>query len=86
MTGVSLPGTPGVIAGSNGEVAWGFTDAYLDACDVVIVETDPADPGRYRVPDAGGWERFETVRDTVAVAHGTPETLATVYTRWGPRS
>ena len=84
VTGVMLPGTPGVIVGSNGEVAWGFTDAYLDACDVVIVEPDPADPGRYRVPDAGGWERFETVRDTIAVAHGQPETLETVYTRWGP--
>ncbi len=84
VTGVSLPGTPGVVVGSNGEVAWGFTDAYLDASDVVIVETDPADPGRYRVPDAGGWERFEIVRDSIAVAHGSPDTLETVYTRWGP--
>ncbi len=84
ISGVTLPGLPGIAVGSNGEVAWGFTDAYIDACDVVIVETDPADPGRYRVPDAGGWERFETVRDAIVVAHGSPDTLETVYTRWGP--
>ena len=30
VTGVSLPGTPAVIVGSNGKIAWGFTNANLD--------------------------------------------------------
>ena len=84
ITGVTLPGVPGIVVGSNGDVAWGFTDAYLDSNDVVIVEVDPADPGRYRVPDGDGWARFETVRDSIPVAHGKPEPVETVYTRWGP--
>ncbi|GBL03094.1 penicillin acylase family protein [Glaciecola sp. KUL10] len=30
ITGVSLPGTPTIIVGSNGKIAWGFTNANLD--------------------------------------------------------
>jgi penicillin amidase len=34
VTGVTLPGTPAVVAGSNGSVAWGFTNAYVDTGDL----------------------------------------------------
>ncbi|HZP59112.1 MAG TPA: penicillin acylase family protein, partial [Opitutaceae bacterium] len=30
ITGVTLPGAPIVVAGSNGHIAWGFTNAYVD--------------------------------------------------------
>lgn len=33
LTGVSLPGTPIIIVGSNGHIAWGFTNANLDNVD-----------------------------------------------------
>ena len=33
ITGVTLPGTPAVAAGSNGMVAWGFTNSYGDFAD-----------------------------------------------------
>ena len=33
VTGVTLPGTPAVAAGSNGLVAWGFTNSYGDFAD-----------------------------------------------------
>jgi penicillin amidase len=33
MAGVTLPGTPAVAAGSNGAVAWGFTNSYGDFAD-----------------------------------------------------
>jgi len=33
ITGVTLPGTPAVAAGSNGYVAWGFTNSYGDFAD-----------------------------------------------------
>ncbi|WP_299007305.1 penicillin acylase family protein [uncultured Shewanella sp.] len=42
VTGVSLPGTPAVIMGSNGHIAWGFTNAYLDTADwVALSENTP---------------------------------------------
>jgi penicillin amidase len=33
ITGVTLPGTPAIAAGSNGQVAWGFTNSYGDFAD-----------------------------------------------------
>ncbi len=33
ITGVSLPGAPAVVVGSNGHIAWGFTNGYLDTAD-----------------------------------------------------
>ena len=33
ITGVTLPGTPAVVAGSNGHIAWGFTNSYGDFTD-----------------------------------------------------
>jgi penicillin G amidase len=42
ITGVTLPGTPAVVAGSNGHVAWGFTNSYGDFTDARIGPcTDP---------------------------------------------
>jgi penicillin amidase len=33
ISGFSLPGLPAVIVGSNGHVAWGFTNSYIDTAD-----------------------------------------------------
>lgn len=43
VTGVTLPGTPAVATGSNGMMAWGFTNSYGDFSDVRFGKcTDPA--------------------------------------------
>jgi penicillin amidase len=36
-TGLTLPGAPIIVAGSNGQIAWGFTNSYGDYSDVSIV-------------------------------------------------
>ncbi|WP_407330453.1 penicillin acylase family protein [Enterovibrio sp. 27052020O] len=33
ITGVTLPGAPAIVVGSNGHIAWGFTNGYLDTTD-----------------------------------------------------
>jgi penicillin amidase len=82
VNGVSLPGTPAIIAGSNGQVAWGFTNSYGDWADWVRVQRDPADPGRYKVP--GGWATLQTHAEHIKVK-GRPDTILEVEdTRWGP--
>ena len=82
INGVSLPGTPAIIIGSNGQVAWGFTNSYGDWADWVRVQRDPADPGRYKVPD--GWAKIETHQEHLQVK-GQPDTVLKVEdTRWGP--
>ncbi|MGH7947177.1 MAG: penicillin acylase family protein, partial [Opitutaceae bacterium] len=50
ITGVTLPGTPAVVAGSNGSVAWGFTNAYVDTGDLVEVELNSVANTLYRAP------------------------------------
>ncbi|NDV89972.1 penicillin acylase family protein [Alteromonas sp. 345S023] len=40
VTGVSLPGLPGVIVGTNNHIAWGFTNANLDNVDWIALKDD----------------------------------------------
>jgi penicillin amidase len=40
VTGVSLPGLPGIVVGTNGHIAWGFTNANLDNVDWVALNSD----------------------------------------------
>lgn len=82
VTGVTLPGLPAVVAGSNGRVAWGFTNSYGDWVDLVALEIDPADPDRYRVPE--GWEHFEIHEERIRVKGGEDSLLPVRQTRWGP--
>lgn len=86
LSGVTLPGAPSLIAGSNGSVAWGFTNSYGDHTDVVELAVD-ADGARYRVPDGGepgGWEPFEIHRVEIGVRGEAARPLEVRWTRWGP--
>lgn len=80
-TGVTLAGTPALVAGSNGYVAWGFTNAYIDTSDVVVVEPGPT-PDTYLTPD--GPQPFERFDETIEARGGAAETMNIVETRWGP--
>ncbi|HZF09457.1 MAG TPA: penicillin acylase family protein [Thermoanaerobaculia bacterium] len=82
MTGVTLPGTPAVVAGSNGHVAWGFTNSQGDWADLIVLETDPSHPDSYRTPE--GFRRFTHTAETLRVKGAKPQTLDVVSTIWGP--
>ncbi|HET9480470.1 MAG TPA: penicillin acylase family protein, partial [Candidatus Polarisedimenticolia bacterium] len=82
VTGLTLPGTPAMVVGSNGRVAWGFTNSYGDWTDLVIVEPDPSDPNAYVTPD--GPRPFATHHETLKVKGGADETVEVRWTRWGP--
>jgi penicillin amidase len=82
ITGVTLPGTPGVIVGSNGHVAWGFTNSEGDWVDVVLVDVDPNDKNKYLTPD--GPREFEHNEEIIHIANAPDEKLDVVSTIWGP--
>jgi penicillin amidase len=82
VNGVSLPGTPAIVVGSNGQIAWGFTNSYGDWADWVRVQRDPADPGRYKVPE--GWATIAHHDEHIRIK-GKPDVVLSVEdTRWGP--
>jgi penicillin amidase len=82
LNGVSLPGMPALVVGTNGQVAWGFTNSAGDWADWVRVLRDPGDPERYRVPE--GWARIEHHIERIAVKGGADVELDVAQTRWGP--
>ncbi len=82
LHGVTLPGLPVQVVGSNGDVAWGFTNTGGDWSDLVRLEPDPADPSRYLTPD--GPRAFETVTEQIAVRGEAPRPLTIRTTIWGP--
>ncbi len=82
VTGVTLPGGMMIVTGSNGEVAWGFTNSQGDWADLVVLEVDPRDPDVYLTPD--GPRHFERHQELLRAADGEDETLEVVETIWGP--
>lgn len=83
LVGVTLPGTaPLLIAGSNGNVAWGFTNSYGDYLDLVEVGLERARAGQVRTPR--GWEPLVEHVETIAVKGMPPERLVVRESSLGP--
>lgn len=82
ISGFTLPGIPAVIVGSNGHVAWGFTNSYGDWLDFYRVEFTDTDKLRYRVP--GGEAALRIDSEWIEVKGGQSVELKVRETRWGP--
>jgi penicillin G amidase len=84
ITGVSLPGAPIIVAGSNGHIAWAFTNSYGRFIDLIELQRDPANPLRYRVP-GGASEKARVIHERIDVNGGASVDLPVGQTRWGPQ-
>jgi penicillin amidase len=83
VTGVSLPGTPAIVVGSNGRVAWGFTNSSGHYLDLVALDDDIMASRRYH--DAGGSEEQATQQvERIAVKGAPAVDFPIIETRWGP--
>ena len=81
LSGVTLPGTPFIVAGSNRSVAWGYTNSYGDYSDAVLIRPG-ATPGTYSSPQ--GDLPFTTHTETIAIKGGDPYEYEIRETVWGP--
>ncbi|MBX3694715.1 MAG: penicillin acylase family protein [Steroidobacteraceae bacterium] len=88
LNGVTLAGVPALVAGSNGHIAWGFTNSYGDWLDLRWTRCDPdagtyqgldgrelafeADTARIRVRDART-ERLRILRGEEGIVFATRE-------------
>lgn len=82
VAGVSLPGVPAIVAGSNGRIAWGFTNSYGDFQDLIRLERGPDGEDSYLT--AAGPRKFDLETETIAVAGAKSEMLSIRKTTWGP--
>jgi penicillin amidase len=81
VAGVTLPGGPFVVSGSNTRVAWGYTNSYGDWTDAVLLQSG-ATEGTYRTPE--GDREFDVITETIAVKGGDPVEYTVRETVWGP--
>ncbi|NVM74249.1 penicillin amidase [Duganella sp. SG902] len=82
MVGVTLPGTPFVVVGSNGHVAWGFTNSYGDYMDFIALESDASKPGQVRTQ--AGWETPVAHEETILIKGAPAVKFAVRETSLGP--
>ncbi|VAV92721.1 Penicillin acylase II [hydrothermal vent metagenome] len=82
ISGVSLPGTPLIIVGSNGSVAWGYTNSFVDTSDMVDLKINPDFDQQYMTPE--GYKDFVVYDEEIKVKDAAPVTLKVRETIWGP--
>jgi len=81
ITGVSLPGAPGTVVGSNGKVAWGNTNSYGDWLDFVRLQPGP---GSDSYLDGTGAQQIISVEEIITVKGAADDHLVVRNTRYGP--
>ena len=81
VIGVTLPGTPFVVAGSNTKVAWAYTNTWGDWSDAVILRPG-VEPGTYKTPD--GDKPFVEYQERIDIKGGDPIEMTIRETIWGP--
>ena len=82
VIGGGEPVLPGISIGHNQHGAWGLTIFETDGEDLLVYETDPANPDRYRY--RGQWETMRVIIDTIPVKGQRPAIVRYRYTRHGP--
>jgi penicillin amidase len=88
FTGVTFAGIPGIIAGHNGRVAWGFTNGFPDVQDLYmerlrrVKDGDGSDRVQYEFQ--GEWHDAQVVQEEIRVKGGETVIEEVIITRHGP--
>jgi len=69
ITGVSLPGAPAIVVGTNNKIAWGFTNGYIDTADWIALNDD-----------SKTWQ----VNETIALPNNEVENYPLTLSEYGP--
>jgi penicillin amidase len=82
VTGVSVPGLPGVLIGHNAHIAWSLTDTQNQATLFYTERTSKSRPGQYFW--RGAWRHMRQVHYTIPVRGASPTHLTVDITVHGP--
>ena len=85
VIGAGEPGVPGVAAGHNERIAFGFTIVGMDQQDVYVetVGACPVGKGRCYLNN-GTWKPLRRETDTIRVAGAAPRAITTEFSEHGP--
>ncbi len=83
VIGAGEPSLPGVAAGHNERVGFGFTIVGIDQQDLYVEETNPANPNEYRWQ--GKWQPMRVEREQLKVkGEAKPREIELKFTQHGP--
>lgn len=83
VIGAGEPALPGIAAGHNERVAFGFTIVGIDQQDLYVESINPENPLEYRY--RGQWKKMEVVKEPLHVrGRQAPEVLELHFTLHGP--
>ena len=81
VSGVSLPGVPGILSGHNDRIAWGETNLGFDVQELYVEKLDLR-TGQYLFN--GRIEQARAERELIEIKGRAPEEMANWVTRHGP--
>jgi penicillin amidase len=86
VIGAGEPGVPGVAAGHNERVGFGFTIVGMDQQDVYVERLGRCPNGSENrcYMGATGWRPVRTILDTIPVKGGAPKVVKLEFTEHGP--
>ena len=73
VTGVSLPGAPLIVVGSNRSVAWGFTNSNIDTSDIIELNINPENENQYLT--STGYKNFQNIEEPIAIKGNDAEIM-----------
>lgn len=80
VIGATLPGSPGVVLGHNGRIAWGVTNLMADVQDLFVERLN----ARQEAEFDGAWEPLVVHHEVIRVKDGPDVPLVVRQTRNGP--
>jgi penicillin amidase len=84
VSGVTFPGIPGIIAGHNQNVAWGFTNGFPDVQDLYMEHLQHTDDGRLQYEYKVEWLDAQVIQETISVKGHHPVIEEVILTHHGP--
>jgi len=82
VVGVTLPGAPAFVVGSNGHIAWGFTNSYGDWHDIIKLQLNPDNPLQYKTDT--GYRDFDIYKEDIVIGDSERQIVEVKETIWGP--
>jgi penicillin amidase len=84
LSGITFPGIPGIVAGHNQNVAWGFTNGFPDVQDLYMEHLRRTSSNQIQYEFLGEWQDALVIPETIHIKDKEPVSEEVVITRHGP--